>query len=336
MSNTREHSPRIGITLGDINGIGPEVVIKALSDPRITRHLTPVLYGSVKTLSYYRKNFRIEDFHFTAVNSVDKVLTGKINVINCWEEMIEISAGTSNENGARAATLSLRKAVSDLKSSALDALVTGPINKHNIQSEKFSFPGHTEYLTSEFEVEDSVMLLVSGDFRVGVVTGHIPLKEVAGSLTISGIESKINILERSLKADFGIQKPKIALLGLNPHNGDQGLIGHEEDQMIFPLVERLQKEGRLIFGPFPADGFFGQGRHQQFDAILAMYHDQGLIPFKALTFGSGVNFTAGLPVIRTSPDHGTAFSIAGKGEASEASMREAIYLAYDLWKNRNR
>ncbi|MDH5382587.1 MAG: 4-hydroxythreonine-4-phosphate dehydrogenase PdxA, partial [Cyclobacteriaceae bacterium] len=322
-------------TLGDINGIGPEVVIKALSDSRILNYCTPVIYGSTKTLSYYRKNYKIDEFQYTHSKDNSSFIERKINVVNCWDEILEITAGTPTEQSAWASRRALEKAISDIKEKRIDAVVTGPINKHTIQSDTFKFPGHTEYLTSEFGVKESLMLMVSENMRVGVVTGHIPLKEVTKNLNAENVRKKIDILEKSLKKDFGIQKPRIAILGINPHNGDKGLIGTEEEDFLIQLVSDFREENRLVFGPFPADGFFGGGNYSKYDAILAMYHDQGLIPFKTLSFGKGINFTAGLPIIRTSPDHGTAYSIAGQDIANPSSMREAIFQAIDLCKKKN-
>lgn len=336
MSKERNELPKIGITLGDINGIGPEVIIKALADSRLLSYCTPVIYGSTKTLSYYRKNFRMEEFQYMQLKGKEQLIQGKIHVVNCWDDTLEIQAGTPTPESAKAARLALEGAVKDLKDNFIEGLVTGPINKHTIQSDTFQFPGHTEYLTDAFGVKDSVMLMVSENMRIGVVTGHIPLKDVVGKLTKEKISSKISILEKSLRQDFGIQKPRIAVLGINPHNGDKGLIGNEEEVLLKPLLEDIRNDGKLVFGPFPADGFFGEGLYAQYDAVLAMYHDQGLIPFKALSFGKGINFTAGLPVIRTSPDHGTAYSIAGQNIANESSFREALYLAIDLVKNKNK
>ena len=334
MSKETESIARIGITIGDINGVGPEVTIKALNDPRITGFMTPVIYGSTKTVSYYRKNFHLDDFNYSQVKREGDFLPKKVNIVNCWEEMIEIKAGESTEASATASRNALLRAVEDLKNNRIDALVTGPINKHAIQGDGFNFPGHTEYLTSAFDTKDSLMLLVSKNLRVGVVTSHIPLGEITKHITTQNIESKLLILEKSLRKDFGIQKPRIAVLGLNPHNGDNGLIGKEEQEIIQPLIEKAKSEGKLVFGPFAADGFFGDGKYVAYDAILAMYHDQGLVPFKTLAFETGVNYTAGLPIIRTSPDHGTAYSIAGLNKANETSMREAIFLAFDIWKAR--
>ena len=325
--------PRIGITIGDVNGIGPEVTIKALADSRLLNQFTPVIFGSTKVLSYYKKAFDIKDFDYTQYRG-DKLQHNKINVVNCWEEMIEINAGQETREAGNAALLALTTSVDYLKKDLIDAVVTAPISKNNIQSETFKFPGHTEFYTQNFEAKDSLMFLTSEGFRVGVVTGHIPLKDVSKKITKELIQQKLKIMEESLVKDFGIKKPRIAVMGLNPHAGENGLLGEEDEKVIRPAITELKNKGKLIFGPFPADGFFGKGDYKKFDGILAMYHDQGLVPFKTLAFNSGVNFTAGLPIIRTSPDHGTAFDIAGKGEADERSMREAIFMACDVYKNR--
>ena len=325
--------PVIGITLGDINGIGPEVVIRALEDKRILKLFTPVIYGSSKILSFYRKQLEMESFNFMTVKH-DDLAYGKINVVNCWENHIEIVPGKVTPEGGNAAWQALKNAAAALKKGYIDAIVTAPINKHNIQSEDFKYPGHTEFFTTTFEAEDSLMLLVKDDLRVGVVTGHIPLTEVSQQLTRDRVRRKIKILEASLKQDFGKIKPTIAVLGLNPHAGEEGLLGSEEQDIIKPVIEELKQEGKLVFGPFPADGFFGTGAQYKFDGVMAMYHDQGLIPFKTLAFDKGVNFTAGLSIVRTSPDHGTAYDIAGKNEANPASIREAMFLACDVLKNR--
>lgn len=325
--------PVIGITLGDINGVGPEVVIKALEDKRILKLFTPVIYGSSKILSFYRKQLDMENFNFMTVKSNDLAF-GKVNVVNCWENHIEIVPGKVTPEGGNAAWQSLKNAASALKNGDIEAIVTAPINKHNIQSEDFKYPGHTEFFTTTFEAEDSLMLLVNEDLRVGVVTGHIPLGQVTQQLTRDRVRRKIKILEASLKYDFGKTKPTIAVLGLNPHAGEEGLLGSEEQDIIKPVIEELKQEGKLIFGPFPADGFFGKGAQYQYDGVIAMYHDQGLIPFKTLAFDRGVNYTAGLSVVRTSPDHGTAYDIAGKNEANPTSIREAMFLACDIIKNR--
>lgn len=335
MSKGNNEIPIIGITIGDINGIGPEVIIKTLRDKRILNYITPVIYGSTNTLSYYRKSFHIEDFHYSQVKNDGDLLPQKINVVNCWEAL-DINTGMATKTAGEASFMALEKAVGDLKNGMLDALVTGPINKHTIQGDKFNFVGHTEYLTSTFSVKESLMLMVSGNLRIAMVSGHEPLKQVSNSISKSKIKEKLTILDQTLKNDFGISKPKIAVMGLNPHAGEESLLGDEEEKVIKPVLEELRSEGNLIYGPFPADGFFGKGEYKKYDAVLTMYHDQGLIPFKTLAFDSGVNYTAGLPIIRTSPDHGTAYSIAGKDEADENSMRQAIYLALDIYKARNR
>lgn len=326
--------PVIGITVGDINGIGPEIIIKSLSDPRILKLFTPVIYGSSKVLAYYKKAIKAEEFNYTQIKSPDQILHRKINVVNCWDDLVEINVGAVTKEAGTSAFLALEKACLDLKNGHLHAIVTAPINKNNIQNENFQFPGHTEYLTQYFGTKESLMFLVSEDLRVGVVTGHIPLQEVASKLSTDTIVQKIKIMHQSLRLDFGIQKPKIAVLGLNPHAGEEGLLGKEESDIIKPALDACKEKGMLVYGPFASDGFFGTSQYKKVDAVLAMYHDQGLIPFKTLAFESGVNFTAGLPVIRTSPDHGTAYNIAGKNLASENSMREAIFLAVDIIKNR--
>ncbi len=322
--------PVIGITLGDINGIGPEVIIKTLADVRILNICTPVIYGSVKVLSRYRKLLQMDDYSYFSLKSLQQINHKKVNVINCWEEEVEVQPGKVTEEGGRCAWLALKQSSEDLKKGLIDAVVTGPINKSNIQREEFKFAGHTEYYTQTFGSKDSLMLLTSDKLRVGVVTGHIPLKEVATTLTQELIIRKARILFESLQNDFGIKKPKVAFLGLNPHAGEEGLLGSEEQDIILPAIKELKNGGYLSFGPFPADGFFGTMQYKRYDAILAMYHDQGLIPFKTLAFENGVNYTAGLPVVRTSPDHGTAYAIAGKKQADETSLREALYLACDI------
>jgi 4-hydroxythreonine-4-phosphate dehydrogenase len=330
----KEDKPVIGISLGDINGIGPEVVIKALNDQRLSNHFTPVVYGSTKVLSFYRKALKMDDFNYSQVKNDKGFHPRRINVVNCWQDMMNIEVGAETPEGGTSAFLALAKATDDLKSGLIDAVVTAPINKNNIQRDDFNFPGHTEYLAHKFEVKESLMMMVSGTMRVGVATGHMPLKEVPNALQKELLRTKIKLMIQSLKHDFGIIKPKIAILGLNPHAGEEGLLGNEENDMIIPLINELKDKGNLIFGPFPSDGFFGLGTFQKYDGVMAMYHDQGLAPFKALAFESGVNFTAGLPVVRTSPDHGTAYNIAGKGQANESSMREAMYLALDVLKSR--
>ena len=327
--------PIIGITLGDFNGVGPEVILKTVADNRITKICTPVIYGSNKILSKYKKLLSIEEINFTVGKSIDTIAHRKVNVINCWEDDFEIQPGEVTPEAGRCALLSLNKATQDLIDKKIEALVTAPINKKNIQSSDFNFAGHTEYFASKANGKDNLMLLMSENLRVGVVTGHIPLNQVAQQITKERVTSKINILHQSLIKDFQIQKPKIAVLGLNPHAGEDGLLGTEEQTLLAPLLEELRNKGILVFGPFPADGFFGNGTFSKYDGVLAMYHDQGLVPFKTLAFQQGVNYTAGMPFVRTSPDHGTAYDLAGKGIASENSFREALYMAIDIVKNHN-
>jgi 4-hydroxythreonine-4-phosphate dehydrogenase len=315
-----------GISQGDINGIGYEIIIKALSDPAINDICTPVVYGSPKVAAYHRKALNINNFSFNNIRSA--------NMINCLDDNIRVELGKSTPQGGEAAIISLEKAVEDLKSGKIDVLITAPIDKQNVQSEKFHFNGHTDYLKSVAGAPEALMFMIGESMRIGIATDHVPLKQVPELITMETLIRKIRLMNQSLILDFGIRKPRIAVLGLNPHAGDNSLLGTEEVEIISPAIQQAQKEGIMTFGPFPADGFFGAGSFTKFDGILAMYHDQGLTPFKALSFDSGVNFTAGLPFIRTSPVHGTAFTIAGKGEASESSFRQAIYLACDIFRNR--
>lgn len=333
--NKTSEKPKIGITIGDYNGIGPEVIIKVLQDRRITELCVPIIYGSGKILTKYKRILEIEDFSYHQYSNNSYLNEKKVNVINCWADIQEIQPGKVTEIAGRCAYLAIKRSTQDLKSGFLDGVVTCPINKANIQNKEFSFPGHTEYYASEFaEGKDTLMLLCSPQMRVGVVTGHIPLKEVSSQLTKEKILAKIQILYHSLKEDFGIAKPKIAVLGLNPHAGENGLLGNEEKDILNPAITEFHKKGHLVYGPFPADGFFGSLGYQRFDAVLAMYHDQGLIPFKTLAFDQGVNYTAGLSTVRTSPDHGTAYDIAGKNKANEESFREALFMAIDVVKTR--
>lgn len=333
-SYTNHKLPVIGISLGDMNGIGPEVIIKTLSDNRILKIATPVIYGSGKIISFYRKSLKAEHFNYHQISLDDSFKPGTVNVVNCWDDSVAIKPGKATEEAGKYAYLSLKHATDQLIAEKVEALVTAPINKKTMQQESFDFPGHTEYLISRCQDSEGLMLMISDNLRIGVVTGHIPLKEVASNITEEGIRQKLRILVRSLKQDFGIPKPKIAVLGLNPHSGDQGLLGTEEQKLLEPLLDDLKKHGNLVFGPFPADGFFGSQQYHHYDAVLAMYHDQGLIPFKSLSFGTGVNYTAGLPVVRTSPDHGTAYNLAGKNKADESSFRAAFFAALDLVKQR--
>jgi 4-hydroxythreonine-4-phosphate dehydrogenase len=325
---------KIGISIGDVNGIGLEVIIKSLAELQILDYCTPIVYGHTKVASYHRKALGMGDFAFNVISSADAANPKKVNMINCWEEDVKIDLGVSNEIGGKYALISLEKATDDLVSGAIDALVTAPINKHNIQSETFKFPGHTEYLQERSGSSDVLMFLLSEDIRVGVVTGHIPLTSVAQSITKEKIVKKLMMMNESLKKDFWIEKPKIAVLGLNPHAGDNGLLGSEEEQIIMPAIQEAFDKGVICFGPYPADGFFGKGSFRQFDAVLAMYHDQGLIPFKTLAFSTGVNYTAGLKFVRTSPDHGTGYDIAGKNEADPSSFIEAIFSAVHIVERR--
>lgn len=322
--------PRIGITLGDINGIGPEVIIKALSDHRIMSLFTPVVYGSGRVISFYKKQLNNEELNYTQVKTKGQFIPRQLNLVNCWDDVIEIVPGKASKETGKAALLSLQKACEELKEGLIDALVTAPIDKHSIHSDEFPFKGHTEFLTQYFGANESLMLLVGNTLRVGLVTEHVAVREIAGLITRERVETKLKLLEHSLRHDFGINKPRIAILGLNPHAGDEGLIGTEEEQILKPLINDWRNKGKLVSGPFPADGFFASAQYTKFDGILAMYHDQGLIPFKTLAFENGVNFTAGLPVVRTSPDHGTAYAIAGKNQADENSFREALFKACDI------
>ncbi len=326
--------PVIGISTGDLNGIGYEVILKSLSDNRLYELLTPVVYGLTKVASYHKKAINLQDFNFHIIKKTEALSPKKANLLNLHDNDVRIDFGKPSTQAGEQALLSLETAVEDLKRGAIEALVTGPINKKTIQSDTFHFPGHTEYLASKFNVQDYLMLMVSNNLRIGVITGHIPLHEVSRTITAQLIQQKIDIMHRSLVMDFGIRAPRIAILGLNPHAGDDGLLGSEENSIIIPAIEKAKDNGQLVFGPFPADGFFGSSYFRKFDGILAMYHDQGLIPFKTLSFESGVNFTAGLPVVRTSPAHGTAFEIAGKDLASPDSFRAAMYLACDIVSNR--
>lgn len=329
-----DHTIKVGITQGDINGISYEVIIKTLSDSRIMEFCTPVLYGSPKVLAYHRKAINVMNFSLTTIKEAREARPEKGYIINCHDDNIRVELGKPTPYCGEAAYQALEIAVKDLIDHQIDVLVTAPINKHTIQRKDFSFPGHTEFLADRLEVQDTLMLMVSPDIRIGVVTGHIPLSQVAGELTSGRILDKLRIMDQSLRNDFNIRKPRIGVLGLNPHAGDNGLLGTEENEIIIPAINQAREENIMAIGPFAADGLFGSGSFARFDGILAMYHDQGLAPFKALAFDQGVNFTAGLPVIRTSPAHGTAYEIAGQGVASPDSFREALYLACDIYRTR--
>ena len=330
-----KNKPVIGISIGDINGIGLEVILKALNHKRILHLCTPVVYGSSKIVSYHKNIVELEELTFLGQRNAERLAYDKINVVNCWNDNVNITLGKPSEAGGRFAQMSLEAAARDLKAGLIDALVTAPIHKKSMEMAGFAHVGHTEYLTKEFNAKDSLMLLASDSLRVGLVTAHMPLRQVADAITKESILNKLRIFNETLKVDFGFERPSIAVLGLNPHAGEEGMLGHEEEKIIRPAVVEAKKEGgMMVFGPYAADGFFGSGQFNKFDGVLAMYHDQGLIPFKALTFGSGVNFTAGLQCIRTSPDHGTAFDLAGKNSADPSSFLHAMFMAIDIQRNR--
>lgn len=329
-----EDKIRVGISIGDVNGIGPEIILKTFAEPMMLELCTPVVYGSSKVLGFYKKTMEnAEQLNYQIIQQADEAALKKLNVINCWQEEIKIEPGVSNETGAQYAVKALDKAMDDLNAGKIHCLITAPIDKSHLQKVGFNFPGHTEYVASKAKGKP-LMLMVHENFRVALATGHLGLKEVAEKLNESLILDKLNILNDSLKMDFSLRKPKIAVLGLNPHAGDQGKFGKEEEQVISPAIKKAFDRGIMAFGPFPADGFFASGNFKHYDAILAMYHDQGLIPFKTISGMAGVNYTAGLNVIRTSPDHGPAFDLAGKMTASEESFRQAVFLAMDVYATR--
>ncbi len=332
MSN-QQQKPVIGISIGDLNGIGAEIIIKTFSDHRLLELCTPLIFASNKLINFYRKSTPEMNFNYQTTKEFTRIAHKQINIFNCWEEEIAITPGQLTDIGGSYAVKSLTAAVEALRDKKIQGLVTAPIHKKNTQSPSFDFTGHTPYLQSAFGVNDVVMLMVSDNFRVGLVTEHVPVKDIAKHITREAILSKLNIMKESLIRDFGIDKPRIAVLGLNPHAGDEGLIGKEEEEIIKPAIKDA-KHNMLVFGPYSADAFFARGYHNKFDAVLAMYHDQGLIPFKSLASGEGVNYTAGLPMVRTSPDHGTAFDIAGKNKADHSSFLSAIYTCIDIIHNR--
>ncbi|MFM1879469.1 MAG: hypothetical protein RLZZ241_2335 [Bacteroidota bacterium] len=323
---------RVGISIGDLNGIGGEIILKTFEDNRMLELCTPVIFGSTKTLNTYKNHFNF-DHNFQGISSPSQAIDGKINVVNVWKETPEITFGKATESGGKYAVLSLRAAVKALKDKEIDMLVTAPINKKTVQSDSFKFPGHTDYLAQELEGE-SLMFMVTDTLKVGLLTDHVPVKDAPALITIGRIVSKVAAMEDSLTRDFGINRPKIAVLGINPHSGDDGVIGTEDDEILKPALRKLSDNKHLVFGPFAADTFFASDQYLKYDGVLAGYHDQGLIPFKTLSFGKGVNFTAGLSRVRTSPDHGTAFDIAGKGIADPSSFREAVYTAIQIFRNR--
>lgn len=327
---------RVGITQGDINGVGYEVILKTFSDPMMLELCTPIIYGSPKVAAYHRKALDLS-VNFSIVNSASEAASNRLSVVNCTDDEVKVEFSKPDPEAGKAALGALEKAIEEYREGLIDVIVTAPINKHTIQSKEFSFPGHTEYIERKLgDGAKSLMILMKDDFRVALVTGHIPVSRIASTITKELIEEKLLIFNRSLKQDFGIGAPRIAVLSLNPHAGDEGLLGSEEQDIIIPAIQEMSAKGIFCFGPYPADGFMGSNNFTRFDGVLAMYHDQGLAPFKALAMDEGVNYTAGLPVVRTSPAHGTAYDIAGKGEALEDSFRQAVYVAIDVFRNRMR
>ena len=324
---------RVGISIGDLNGIGPEIILKTFEDPRSLELCTPVIFASFKTVSFYKKHFKSK-INFHDANNAKAITSGKVNVVNVWKEPVKVEFGKEDTTKGAYAIKSLKAAVSALKNNEVDVLVTAPINKHNIQSDAFAFPGHTDYLNAELQ-GNSLMFMVAESLKVGLLTDHVPVKDVPTHIDEKLILQKIETITKSLKQDFSVSKPKIAVLAINPHAGDNGVIGNEDDTILKPVLEDLRAKGNLVFGPYSADSFFGSMSYKNFDAILASYHDQGLIPFKTITFGEGVNYTSGLDKVRTAPDHGTAYAIAGKGIADESSFKQAVYTAIKIFRNRS-
>ncbi len=328
----KEEKIRLGISIGDLNGIGSEVVLKTFEDSRMLDFCTPVIFASVKILSFLKKHYK-SNTNLHGIDKTSQILDGKVNVLNVWKEAVNINFGQEDEKIGSYAIKSLTAATEALKNNEIDVLVTAPINKHSIQSEEFKFPGHTDYLNQELE-GNSLMFMITEDLKVGLLTDHVAVKDIADTITPELIEQKINTIDQTLKQDFGISKPKIAVLGINPHSGDNGVIGKEDEEILKPTIRKINESGKLVYGPYAADSFFGSNNYTSFDAIIASYHDQGLIPFKTLSFGKGVNYTAGLNKVRTSPDHGTAFEIAGKNQADNSSFKEAVFAALKIYKNR--
>jgi 4-hydroxythreonine-4-phosphate dehydrogenase len=329
-----DNKPVIGLTCGDVNGIGLEIIIKTVSDSRLLEMCTPVIFASNKVLNFYRKGLPEINFNFSAIKDATRINHKQVNLYNCWEEDVAVTPGILNEIGGKYAVQSLEIAAQALKEGKIDGLVTAPIHKKNTQTASFNFTGHTPYFKSLFGATDVLMFMVADNMRIALVTEHIPVQDVAKNITKEVIISKLQLMNASLKKDFGIDKPRIAVLGLNPHAGDEGLIGKEEETIIKPAVKEAKQKDVFCFGPYPSDAFFARGQHEKFDAVLAMYHDQGLIPFKSLAIGEGVNYTGGLPTVRTSPDHGVAFDIAGNNKADEASFRQAIFTCIDIINQR--
>jgi len=335
MRSSTDNKPIIGISCGDINGIGIEIIIKTLVDNRILDFCTPVIFANNKVLNFYRKSLPESNINFTTLKDIGRVNPKQINLFNCWEEEVNINPGILNEIGGKYAVKSLTAAGQALKEKMIEGLVTAPLHKSNTQSDNFKFTGHTPYLKNLYGVSDAAMFMIAENMRVALLTEHVAVKDITPFITRESIISKLQIMNNSLKRDFNINKPRIAVLGLNPHAGDEGLIGKEEEEIIKPAIKEAKQRDIFCFGPYPADAFFARGQYEKFDGILAMYHDQGLIPFKSLAIGEGVNYTAGLPGIRTSPDHGVAFDIAGQGKADESSFREAIYKCIDIIVSRH-
>ena len=329
----KEHKIRVGISIGDLNGVGPEIVIKALEDKRMLDFFTPVIFASIKTMSFF-KNHMNSDINFHGIDKFNQLIDSRVNVLNVWKDPVEINFGEESKTIGQYAVKSLESAVQALKNNDIDVLVTAPINKQNIQSDKFKFPGHTNYIAQELNGK-SLMFMVSDHLKVGLLTDHVPVEAIGKHITPDLITEKINLIYNSLVMDFQIRRPKIAVLGINPHAGDGGVIGTEDDTILKPTLTKLKDDGMLVYGPYAADTFFGTGNYKNFDAVLAAYHDQGLVPFKTISFGEGVNYTAGLSKIRTSPDHGTAYDIAGKNKADDSSFKQAIFTALKIYNNRN-
>lgn len=334
MSVHTEHKPIIGFSCGDVNGIGIELILKVLNDNRVLEFCTPVVFANNKALNFYRKQLTDININFSITKDLSKINHKQMNLFSCWEEEIEITPGVMNDLGGKYAVISLTTAAEALKAGKIDGLVTAPIHKKNIQNAQFKYTGHTPYLKSLFGVPDVVMLMTAENMKIGLLTEHVPVKEISSVISKEKIMLKLQLMHQSLRKDFGVVKPKIAVLGLNPHAGDEGLIGKEEIDIIKPAIKEARNKEMLCFGPYSSDAFFARGQHEQFDAVLALYHDQGLIPFKSLSLGEGINYTAGLKGVRTSPDHGTAFDIAGKGIADETSMRQAMFTCIDILNQR--
>jgi len=328
----KEEKIKVGISIGDLNGIGGEITLKILEDNRILEFCTPIIFASSKVISFLKNHFKY-NLSFNAVHKTEQIVHGKINVVNLWKENINIEFGKEDPKIGAYAIQSLMAATQELKKGNIDMLLTAPINKHSIQSDEFNFPGHTDYLNQELEGE-SLMFMVTESLKVGLLTDHVPIKDIASHIDEDLITSKIETIYKSLRVDFAIRKPKIAVLGINPHTGDNGVIGNEDDTILRPTLKKIRETGKLIYGPYSADSFFGSNNYKNFDAVVATYHDQGLIPFKTLSFGQGVNYTAGLNKVRTSPDHGTAYEIAGKGVADASSFNEALFTGIQIVKNR--